>query len=433
MAGTGGRLTRRGLLGSAAATGGGLVLAGGGYAVGAGTDPGDAAGTRAGAGTGRVPFHGRHQSGILTAQQDRLHFAAFDLISDRPQDVRDLLRTWTAMAARLQAGLPADEDAGSELAPPTDTGEAAGLLTSRLTVTIGLGPGLFRDPDGGDRMGLARRAPRVLRPLPALPGDELQAAISGGDLCVQACADDPQVAFHAVRNLARAARGVAVMRWSQLGFGRTSSTSRAQETPRNLLGFKDGTNNITAEDPRAELDASVWHDPADRGAAWMTGGSYLVSRRIRMLIEVWDRASLQDQEVTIGRHKLSGAPLGERRERDPLPLDRRGADGEPVIPVSAHVRLAAPEVNDGIRILRRGYSFTDGFDAQLGQLDAGLFFLAYMRDPGRQFVPLQTRLGRQDKLNEYIKHVSSAVFAIPPGIPDRPGRFLADGLFRGRA
>jgi deferrochelatase/peroxidase EfeB len=420
------RITRRSLLGGAAAAGGGLALAGGGYALGTGGVDGGTAGVEGG--TGRVPFHGRHQPGILTPQQDRLHFAAFDLTTDRAEDLRDLLRTWTAMAARLMAGLPADADDGNPLAPPTDTGEAAGLFASRLTVTIGLGPGVFRDADGGDRLGLAPRAPRALRPLPALPGDELRAELSGGDLCIQACADDPQVAFHAVRNLARAARGVAVMRWSQLGFGRTSSTSRAQETPRNLLGFKDGTNNVTAEESTADLAASLWHDPADRRATWMDGGSYLVARRIRMLIEVWDRASLADQEATIGRHKASGAPLGHRRERDALPLGETGRDGAPVIPVDAHVRLAAPEVNDGVRMLRRGYSFTDALDAQLGQLDAGLFFLAYMRDP-RQFVAVQQRLGSQDALNEYIKHVSSAVFAVPPGIPDRRGRFVGDGLF----
>ncbi|MCW3040751.1 MAG: Tat-translocated enzyme, partial [Solirubrobacterales bacterium] len=301
---------------------------------------------------------------------------------------------------------------------------------SRLTVTIGLGPGLFADADGRDRLGLASRRPVALRALPALPGDELRPELCGGDLCVQACADDPQVAFHAVRNLARAARGVAVMRWSQLGFGRTSSTSREQETPRNLMGFKDGTSNITAEEGATVLGRHVWHDPADAGAAWMTGGSYLVSRRIRMLIEVWDRASLADQEATIGRAKASGAPLGGTREREALPLHRRDAAGRPLIPVDAHVRLAAPASNDGVRVLRRGYSFTDGFDPQLGQLDAGLFFLAFMQDPHRQFVPLQNRLGAHDALNEYIKHVSSAVFAVPPGVPDRSGRFVGDGLFR---
>jgi deferrochelatase/peroxidase EfeB len=239
---------------------------------------------------------------------------------------------------------------------------------------------------------------------------------------VQACADDPVVAFHAVRNLARIGRGTVVMRWSQLGFGRTSSTSSAQETPRNLMGFKDGTNNITAEQPES-LAAHVW-TRARGNPPWMAGGSYMVTRRIRMLIEVWDRASLTDQEATIGRAKASGAPLTGTAERDPLDLDAGGA--QPIIPRDAHVRLAAPASNNGTRMLRRGYSFTDGFDPQLGQLDAGLFFIAYMNDPAA-FVTVQNQLGSQDALNEYIKHVSGAVFAVPAGT--RPGQPLAPGLF----
>ena len=68
-----------------------------------------------------------------------------------------------------------------------------------------------------------------------------------------------------MRNLARIGRGFAVVRWSQLGFGRTSSTSSAQETPRNLMGFKDGTNNIRAEDEEA-MDRFVW---VREGPDWM--------------------------------------------------------------------------------------------------------------------------------------------------------------------
>jgi deferrochelatase/peroxidase EfeB len=290
------------------------------------------------------------------------------------------------------------------LAPPLDTGEAAGLPPARLTVTFGLGPGLF---DG--RFGLAGARPPVLRGLEALPGDELEPERSGGDLCVQACADDPQVVFHAVRNLARIGRGVAAMRWSQLGFGRTSRTTAEQATPRNLMGFKDGTNNLTAEDTAA-LERFVWADAPD----WLRGGTYMVVRRIRMLIEVWDRASLSDQEETIGRVKGSGAPLGGRFEHDVV---------RPVaLPVDSHVRLAHGEV----KLLRRGYSFTDGFDSERGQLDAGLFFIAFVRDPA-QFVAIQRRLGASDKLNEYIEHTSSALFAVPPGV--RRGGFVADRLF----
>jgi deferrochelatase/peroxidase EfeB len=212
------------------------------------------------------------------------------------------------------------------------------------------------------------------------------------------------------------------MRWSQLGFGRTASTSRSQETPRNLMGFKDGTANIKAEDTTA-MDRYVW--VGGEGPAWMRGGSYLVSRRIRMLLEVWDRSALEDQEQTIGRAKYSGAPLGESEEFDPLDLEAE-RDGEPVIPVDAHVRLASASANDGERILRRGYSFTDGVDESLGELEAGLFFICFQRDPRKQFVPIQQRLGSNDALNEYIKHVGSAVFAVPPGA--RKGGYVAETL-----
>lgn len=210
--------------------------------------------------------------------------------------------------------------------------------------------------------------------------------------------------------------GTVAVRWSQLGFGRTSSTSRSQATPRNLFGFKDGTNNLKAED-QAALQEHVWvqRDDVGGGAAWMAGGCYLVARRIRMHIEVWDRTGLQEQERVIGRDKGEGAPLGRQAEGDPLDFDAVGADGLPAIPVDAHVRLAHASRLGGIRILRRGYTFTDGSDG-LGHLDAGLFFLAFMRDPHRQFVPMQRSLAANDALNEYIEHTGSAVFACPPGL-----------------
>jgi deferrochelatase/peroxidase EfeB len=299
--------------------------------------------------------------------------------------------------------------------PPDDTGEAQDLPPARLTVTFGFGPSLFRR-DSEDRFGLAARRPAALAELPPFASDALDPDRSGGDLCVQACADDPQVAFHAVRNLARIGRGAVVMRWSQLGFGRTSSTSRAQATPRNLMGFKDGTNNIKLEDTDA-LERFVWVGANDE-PAWLRGGSYLVARRIRMLIEVWDRASLADQQATIGRVKHTGAPLGGAHEFDPVRLS--------ALPVDAHIRLAAPAENGKVRILRRGYSFTDGMDPRLGQLDAGLFFISFQRDP-QQFFHLQQRLAHTDALNEYISHTGSAIFACPPGTGT--GGYVGAGLF----
>jgi deferrochelatase/peroxidase EfeB len=416
------RLSRRGLLGLA---GVGAATAGAtGIAVVAGRDDeGRAIGKAAGA----VPFHGSHQAGIITPVQDRLHFVAFDLATDRRAELVDLLRAWTDVAGRMTEGRdagPVGAVAGPVDAPPDDTGEAIGLPPSQLTVTVGFGSSLFRDGDGKDRFGLAKQFPEPLRPLPHFPGDELDPDRSGGDIAIQACANDPQVAVHAVRNLARAAFGVASVRWSQLGFGRTSSTSRAQATPRNLMGFKDGTNNLKAEDT-ALLDKHVWVQPGD-GPDWMTGGSYLVARRIRMMIETWDRTNLAEQQTIIGRFKGSGAPLTGRKEFDEFDFGARGEDSKPVIAPEAHVRLAHPSMNDDARLLRRGYNFVDGSDG-LGRLDAGLFFIAYQRDPHKQFVPVQANLARSDVLNEYIRHVGSAVFACPPGV--RAGGWWGQALF----
>ena len=420
---TGGKkISRRDLLRVAGAGGAGLTLGAGGFAALRGAadarDPGDEA---AGFFAAQVPFFGRHQAGIATPQQEHLHFASLDLVSESAEEVRELLKAWSEAAARMTAGEPAGGENESPFLPPDDTGEALGLSPARLTLTVGFGPSLFQR-DGENRFGLAKNMPDALEEIPPLPGDALEEGRSGGDLCVQACADDPQVAFHAVRNLVRIARGAAVVRWSQLGFGRTASTSKAQATPRNLMGFKDGTNNIKAEDEELMRD-HVWV-PHGEGPAWMTDGTYLVARRIRMLIEVWDRVSLDEQEKTIGRHKYSGAPIGKEGEFASVDLDAHDEGGEPLIPAGSHVRLSR---EGDQKLLRRGYSFTDGMDAERGQLDAGLFFICFQRDPRNQFVPLQRRLGENDLLNEYIQHTGSAVFACPPG-PSEDG-YLGDALF----
>jgi deferrochelatase/peroxidase EfeB len=296
-----------------------------------------------------------------------------------------------------------------------------GLPASQLTVTVGFGPTFF-----DSRYGFEKFRPAALAELPALPGDALNPDISNGDLGVQACANDPTVAFHVIRNFARLARGTAVMRWSQLGFGRTSSTSTSQQTPRNLMGFKDGTRNVKAESAQ-EMGSFVWvGDETDQ--SWMKGGSYLVSRRIRMLIESWDTDYLADQEKVFGRSKASGAPLTGTGEFDTPSLTARNADGALVIDANAHIRLAAPASNGGQMILRRGYSYTDGIDATTGLLDAGLFFIAYQQDPRKQFVRIQQQLGGNDNLNEYIRHTSSALFAVPPGL-NAAGDYYGQALF----
>jgi deferrochelatase/peroxidase EfeB len=409
-----GGVSRRGVLAGAGAGAVGVVAGGlGGYFAGGG-DASAAEGT----GPATVPFYGRYQAGIATPAQDRLAFGSLNVVPGTSRaDLESLLRKWTLAAARMTQGqLVGPSSNPSE--PPADTGEAVGSPVSELTVTIGYGPSLF-----DHRFGLAARKPAALATLPPLPNENLDPAYTGGDLCVQACSGDPLVAFHAVRNLARLGMGVVEHNWMELGFGRTSTTTTGQATPRNLLGFKDGTRNIKAEQTDL-MNSYVWAG-AETDQPWMRDGSYLVARRIRIFVENWDRDYLADQENVIGRSKVSGAPLSGGSEFTTPDFTTKAATGLPAIPAHAHIRLASFEHNQGTRILRRGYSFTDGIDPQTGTLLGGLFFLAYMKNP-KQFVRLQTALA-SDALNEYTQHTGSAVFACPPGL--RPGQHWGDQLF----
>jgi deferrochelatase/peroxidase EfeB len=402
---------------------------------------------------GTEPFWGRHQGGIATPPQGHTYFAAFDLLATKRDEVVKLLQAWTAAAARMAGGETAqplegelktiaansdgrvqpqgyDADDKPDLSGlAADTGEALGLPPARLTVTFGFGAGLFVK-DGKDRYGLAAQRPEALIDMPKFVGDQMVAAHTGGDLSVQACADDAQVAFHAVRQLARLADGVAQVRWVQTGFIPNFGN---KDTPRNLMGFKDGTNNPATGDAKA-MDQFVW--VGDEAPDWMRGGSYVVVRRIRIALEHWDRMKIAFQEQTVGRCKYSGAPLGKKNERDPLDLASNDNDGNPVIAENAHVRLAAAESNDGAQILRRPYSYNDGVNftaerwppwRQGMEYDAGLFFLAYQRDPRTGFVKIYDRMSKFDMMNQFVTHVGGGLFVCPRGPAE--GEFIGQGLF----
>jgi deferrochelatase/peroxidase EfeB len=400
--------------------------------------------TPAGQGSGRVltvPFYGPHQGGIVTALQNHTFFAAFDLVAKSRAEVIAMLRAWTDATARMTQGdtaQPIDQQSAASDKPAGDSGEAMGLAAARLTITFGFGSGLFTR-NGEDRYGLAKLRPDAFVDLPAFNGDQMIEGRVGGDLSVQACADDPQIAFHAVRQLARIGYGVAELKWTQTGF---MSNYAAEDTPRNLMGFKDGTQNPTSKRPEAtaggspteDLDQVVWVDT--EGPAWMRGGSYVVVRRIRIALEHWDRTDISFQEEVVGRHKYSGAPIGKQNEFDPLDLERTDKDGNPVIAETAHVRLAAPESNDGAQILRRGYSYNDGsnFTAerwppwrQAIEFDAGLLFVCYQRDPRTGFIKIFDQMSKLDAMNQYTTHVGGGMFACPPGLTK--GSYVGQALF----
>jgi len=378
-----------------------------------------------------LPFHGRHQNGIVTPQQGHTYFAAFDIATDKRAEVAGLLRRWTQAAEKLTQGQPLGSDDPNT--PPPDSGDVLGLPPSRLTLTFGLGPTLFTK-DGADRFGLAKHRPEAFVDLPRFVGDQLVPERTGGDLSVQACGDDPQATMSAVRQLMRLAYGVATIRWVQNGF---LAGYDPKITPRNLMGFKDGTFNPDVKDPKI-TDRLIW--AGDEGGAWMRGGTYVVARPIRIALEHWDRMKLSFQEQTIGREKRSGAPLSatgaHNDEFTPIDLDANDRDGNPIIPENAHVRLAAPQTNDGAQILRRGYSYDNGVSLvaerwppwrHAVELDAGLLFVCYQRDPRTGFIKIFDRMSKFDMLNQFVTHVGGGLFACPGGVA--PGRYLAQDLF----
>ncbi len=409
---------RRGLFGAAGAS----LLAGGALGYGASRLTGGGASAKDELLEGTYPFRGDHQQGITTPAQDYLFTAAFDVTTDDLERLRSLMGDWCVAAQQMCAGeLVGGEPLANPQAAPTDTGETWGYPPSSLTITVGVGPTLFTTADGVDRFGLAARSTGVLdEGMPRFANEALQAEQSDGDLVIQACADDAQVAVHAIRNLTRIGMGTVALRWTQVGQGRTSSTSTGQETPRNLFGFKDGTINVKAEDGAAELDSHLWVQEGDEGGDWLAGGTYLAIRKIRMRLESWDRLRLIEQEQITGRDKRYGAPLSVA---DPTSSDDEftapdytARDGAAeAIPVDAHIRIVSPENNDGHRMLRRGYNYTEGSDS-LGQIRAGLFFQAFVRDPRAGFYPILTRMTRSDAMTEYLQHVASGLFAILPGV-----------------
>ncbi|MBZ2147993.1 deferrochelatase/peroxidase EfeB [Streptococcus gordonii] len=346
-----------------------------------------------------ISFYGEHQAGITTPMQKNIYFVVLDLHSTDKEEVIQMFKDWTDYSSKLVDGELVKKDGSNALLPPSDTGETVGLNPYRLTLTFGVSADFLK------KMGLEKKRPKEFRDLPPFPKEQLQEKYTGGDIVIQACADDEQVAFHAVRNLVRKARNTITMKWSQSGF---AAIGDRMSTPRNLFGFKDGTANVTKE---KDFDKVIWTDSDD----WMKGGTYMAVRRIQMFLETWDRTNLQEQENTFGRYKESGAPFGKEDEFDEVDLD--------LLPVDSHVRLAK-EVNKPI--YRRSYSYSDGIVEKTGQFDTGLLFLAFQKNPD-SFVKVQTNLGAQDKMNEYVTHIGSGLFACFAGV--KKGEYLGQKLF----
>ncbi|WP_107364868.1 iron uptake transporter deferrochelatase/peroxidase subunit [Streptomyces agglomeratus] len=408
-------ISRRRLLGTAGAAGAaGLVLGAGGgagvYAAAGGSESSSGAGALTSVGSTAVPFHGTHQAGITTPLQARGHLVAFDLAPGAGRkEAAALLRRWSAAARTMTAGKPSGDG---------DTGVALDAGPSSLTVTFGFGRTFF------GRTGLNARRPAALDPLPDFSSDHLDPRRSNGDLWVQIGSDDALVAFHALRAIQREAGEAAGVRWQMNGFNRSPGATARPMTARNLMGQIDGTGNPKPSE--ADFDRRIFV-PADggEGPEWMAGGSYAVVRRIRMLLDDWEKLARGEQEKVIGRRKSDGAPLTGGTETTEPDLDRTGPDGKLVIPSNAHARISAPEQNGGAAMLRRPFSYHDGIGAD-GTPDAGLLFICWQADPLRGFVPVQRKLDRGDALSPFVRHEASGLFAVPGGARD--GEYVGQRL-----
>jgi deferrochelatase/peroxidase EfeB len=404
------RLSRRRFLGLSATAGAGAIAAtsglraasasAGAFADGATKTPAEQAQL--------VSFEGDHQAAVLSEPTSATGFAAFDVTAGSRAELQDLLRTITERMRILYAGgLPENLGPGS---PPEDNGVLGPSLPSKqVAFVFGLGSTLF-----DDRFGLASKRPAKLTQMLSFPNDNLNPALCGGDLSIQVCAEDSDTVVHALRDLTKHTRGAMQPRWRLDGF---KSPPRPSGTPRNLLGFKDGiANPSTADD--AEMDQLVWVQRGGSEPAWTAGGTYLVARKIRMLVEFWDRVSLDEQETMIGRRRGSGAPLdASDTPKDEFVAPNYKADPQGLmIPLDAHIRVANPRTpaTADSRILRRGYNYDEGIDLN-GNLSMGLLFTCYQQDIERQFVATQTRL-IDEPLVDYISPIGGGYFFCPPGL-----------------
>jgi deferrochelatase/peroxidase EfeB len=353
-----------------------------------------------------IPFHGPWQAGIVNPPPPAACFASFDVTATSRGELVGLLKTLTSRARFLtHGGTPANL---GPVQPPSDSGTLGpDVPADGLTVTVGLGASLF---DG--RFGIADRKPLHLTEMTSFPNDDLNPALTGGDLLLQICAGAQDTAIHALRDITKHTRGGMQINWRMDGF---VSPPRPAGVPRNHFGFMDGIANPEVTDPEV-ANRLMWVVPGTGEPGWAMGGTYHVCRIIRQFIEFWDRVTLNEQQTMIGRYRAGGSVLGTG-SLTALPDFAADPKGK-TIPLTAHIRLANPRTRatEDSRIFRRGYNYDNGVDLA-GNLDVGLIFNAFQQNLTRQFIATQKRLIGEPMV-DYISPIGGGYFFAVPGVAD---------------
>jgi deferrochelatase/peroxidase EfeB len=354
-----------------------------------------------------IPFHGPNQAGILNAPQPASTFVAANVTAASRAELVELFKILTVRARVLtQGGVPANLGTSQ---PPEDSGTLGPVVPpDGLTITVGVGSTLFENA----AFGIGDLAPRHLTAMRSFPNDDLQPAITGGDLLLQICGGEPDTVIHALRDIARHTRGGMQIAYRMDGF---QSQPRPVGIPRNHFGHMDGIANPDMNDPFVANEL-LWVTDRTDEPVWARGGTYHVFRIIRMFTEFWDRVNLNEQQTMIGRYRASGAMMGTNSITDvaDFAADPHGRK----VPLTAHIRLANPrtEATELSRIFRRGYNYDNGVDLS-GNLDLGLLFNCFQQNVKRQFEANQTRLVGEPMV-DYISPIGGGYFFALPGVRD---------------
>ena len=358
--------------------------------------------------TATVDFDGPHQAGVATPAQAHLNLVGFNFHDDVDRDgVIRLMRSWSHDARALTAGQT----------PPGSLEPELVQAPANLTVTCGFGPRVF------EIAGLQAQRPDWLAPIPEFQLDQLEEAWGQSDVVLQICSDDPLTVSHTTRHMVRTSPTYAAPVWMQQGFLHAAGTREEGQTPRNLFGQKDGTVNLTTDEEQLE---HVWHD--SEAPAWSQGGTAMVVRRIRMNMDTWEMLDRTSREESVGRTLDEGGPLSGGDEFAEPDFSATDEYGLPVIDAASHMARARPPADKPEQtMLRRSYNYdlppVDGLS------NSGQVFICCQQNPDRQFTPVQARLDEQDRLNEWITHIGSAVYWLPPGTGSATGEdYWGQGL-----